>query len=159
MPAVIVGFRTLALSSSVSLAIVAVEVLRRLISSDGRERFAVGVGLAPIAPLQVADAGSRGGGISPCFGGCDPASLGNSGAFRAGGCCTAWDAALDGARRQPLKLSLRRSEEPEESRVPSTPSPKYPSSVKDATQQVSCFAFLRPWRQCNIPHLVVTAGV
>jgi hypothetical protein len=114
MPAVIVGFRTLALSSSVSLAIVAVEVLRRLISSDGRERFAVGVGLAPIAPLQVADAGSRGGGISPCLGGCDPASLGNSGAFRAGGCCTAWDAALDGARRQPLKLSLRRSEEPEE---------------------------------------------
>lgn len=113
MPGVMVGLRTLGLSSSVSLAAVAVEVLRRPISREGRVRFATGVGLVPIAPLQVADAGRRGGGISPCLAGCEPDSVGFSGAFRVGG-CVACDAAFDGARRQPLRLSLRRREEPEE---------------------------------------------
>lgn len=67
MPAVTEGFRTLGFSSSVSLAAVAVEVLRRLKSSDGRVRLVVGVGLFPSPPVHVADAGNRGGGISPCF--------------------------------------------------------------------------------------------
>lgn len=114
IPAVIVGLRTLGFSSSVSLATVAVEVLRLPKSSDGRVRFVAGVGLVPIAPLHVADAGNRGGGISPCLGGCGPDSSGFEGAFRACGFCAGWDAAFEDARRQPLKLSLRLSEEPED---------------------------------------------
>jgi hypothetical protein len=50
--------------------------------------------------------------MSPYLAGCD--SLGLSGAFRVGCCWEACVAAFDGARRQPLRLSLRRNEEPEE---------------------------------------------
>jgi hypothetical protein len=76
MPAVTVGLRIFGFSSSVSLATVAVEaeVLRRLKSRDGRVRLVAGVGLVPSEPLHVADAGNRGGSISPCFEGCAPTS-------------------------------------------------------------------------------------
>lgn len=75
-------------SSSVSLATVAVDAFRRPKSSEGRVRlvpelvlvFVFGVGLVPMAPLQVAEAGSRGGGISPSLGACSEAS----GAFWSG---------------------------------------------------------------------------
>lgn len=93
---------------------VEVEVLRRLKSSEGRVRFDAGVGLVPIAPLHVAEAGKRGGGMSPCLGGCGPDSSVFGAALRACGFCDGCEAALDDARRQPLKLNLRLSEEPED---------------------------------------------
>lgn len=99
---------------SVSLEMVAVEVLRRLKSNDGRVRLVVGVGLKPIAPLQVADAGNRGGGISPCFGGCGAGSSAFWAIFLACAVCEGWEAALEDARRQPLKLSFRLNEELED---------------------------------------------
>jgi hypothetical protein len=116
MPAVTVGLRTFGFSSSVSLATVAAEVLRRPKSRDGRVRFAVGVGLVPSPLVHVADAGNRGGGMSLCFEACGCAGESSAlwGALRA---CEFWEAcvaALDGARRQPLRLSLRLSEEPDD---------------------------------------------
>jgi hypothetical protein len=77
------------------------------------------VGLVPIAPLQVADAGKRGGGIPPCLDtcdcGCDVGSSGFWGAFLVGcGGCEACVAAFDDARLQPPKLSLRLREEPDD---------------------------------------------
>ena len=111
--AVPVGVRA-GFSPSVSLVSVAVEVLRRPKSSDGRTRWPVAGGLAPVAPLQVADAGNRGGGISPCLGGGGAGSSVFCGIFRTGGFCEGCDAALEGARRQPLKLNFRLREEPEE---------------------------------------------
>lgn len=70
--AVFVSLRAALASESFSLVIVAVEGFRRPKSSDGRMRcvFVSGVGLVLIAPLHVAEAGKRGGAISPCFGGC-----------------------------------------------------------------------------------------
>ena len=67
-----VSLRAAAASVSFSLLIVAVDGFRRPKSSDGRMRFVFvsGLGLVLIAPLHVAEAGRRGGGISPCFGGC-----------------------------------------------------------------------------------------
>jgi hypothetical protein len=88
----------------VSLAIVAVDALRRVKSSDGRVRFD-GVGLE----LHVADAGNLGGGISFCFDACCGGSATCEG-LCACAACDAWDAALDELRRQPLKLSLRLNE-------------------------------------------------
>jgi hypothetical protein len=114
MPAVTVGLRTLGFSSSVSLAAVAVEVFLRPKSSDGRVRLLAGVGLVPIAPLHVADAGNRGGGMSPCRGGCGAGSSAFWGTLRACWFCEGCEAAFDGALRQPLKLSLRLSDEPED---------------------------------------------
>lgn len=114
MPEVTEGLRTLGFSSSVSLAAVAVEVLRRPKSSDGRVRLAVGVGLFPSPLVHVADAGSRGGGMSPCLEGCAAGSSGFCIGLRACGFCDACVAALEGALRQPLKLSLRRNEEPDD---------------------------------------------
>jgi hypothetical protein len=100
----------------VSLVTAAVDVFRRPKSRDGRVRLLAGVGLVPMAPLQVADAGSRGGSISPCLGGCGCA-VGSSifwPGFRTCGTCDGCDAAFDDARLQPLKLSLRLRDEPEE---------------------------------------------
>lgn len=70
--AAFVSLRAADASESFSLVIVAVDGFRLLKSSDGRMRlaFVSGVGLVLIAPLHVADAGRRGGGISPCLGGC-----------------------------------------------------------------------------------------
>lgn len=67
-----VSLRAAAASESFSLVVAAVVGFRRPKSSDGRVRFvfASGVGLVVIAPLHVAEAGRRGGGMSPCFGGC-----------------------------------------------------------------------------------------
>lgn len=79
-----------------------------------------GVGLVPVpaAPLHVADAGSLGGGMPVFFAGCSCGcgldSSGRGPCFRVCGVCDVWFAALDEARLQPLKLSLRRSEEDEE---------------------------------------------
>lgn len=75
------GLRVACLSSSVSLAIVTVEALRRPKSSDGRVRleFVVVVvfvvGLVPRPPLQVAEAGNRGGAISPDLWACEEDSV------------------------------------------------------------------------------------
>lgn len=108
--------RVVDLSSSVSLAIVAVDALRRPKSSDGRVRFEfvvmLVVGLAPRPSVQVAEAGNRGGAISLALGVCEAFSAGFWGGFRADdwgwvGC----DAALEDDRRQPLKLSFRRRDE------------------------------------------------
>lgn len=111
----------LGFSSSVSLATVAVDAFRRPKSSDGRDRlvpvlvlvFVFSVGLVPMAPLHVAEAGSRGGGISPILGACKEESGAFWDGFRDDCGCAECDAALEDARRQPLRLSLRRSEEPD----------------------------------------------
>jgi hypothetical protein len=108
MPVFPTGLRALDFSSSVSLAIAAVDVFRRPKSRDGRVRLLAGVGLVPMAPLQVADAGNRGGSISPCLGGC---GSGVGSGFRV---CVLCVAAFDDARLQPLKLSLRLKDEPED---------------------------------------------
>lgn len=87
-----------------SLAIVVVDGLRLVKSSDGRVRFE-GVGLE----VQVAEAGSLGGGISLCFGAC----CGWSALCDVICECEVCDvcvAALDELLRQPPKLSLRRKE-------------------------------------------------
>jgi hypothetical protein len=52
--------------------------------------------------------------MSPCFAGCAAASLTFCEDLRACWVCEAWVAALEGARRQPLKLSFRLKEEPED---------------------------------------------
>lgn len=93
---------------------VAVEGFRREKSNEGRLRFVgVGLELEPSEPLQVADAGNLGGGISLCLGGCGACSvfetvLCGCGAFEA------WVAALEEARRQPLKLSFLLRDDPDE---------------------------------------------
>jgi hypothetical protein len=116
VPAPPTGLRALDFSTSVSLATADVEVLRRPKSRDGRVRFLDGVGLVPVVPLQVADAGNRGGGISPRLGGCgwDVGSSTFWAGFRGCGFCDGCDAAFDDARLQPLMLSLRRRDEPED---------------------------------------------
>jgi hypothetical protein len=116
MPAVPTGLRALDFSASVSLATAAVDVFRRPKSRDGRVRLLTGIGLVPIAPLQVADAGNRGGSISPCLGGCGN-GMGSSAFWPGFRFCGFWDgcdAAFDDARLQPLKLSLRLNDEPED---------------------------------------------
>ena len=113
------GLRAVGFSSSVSLAIVAVDALRRPKSSDGRARFEFMfefvfmfvVGLVPRPPLQVAEAGNRGGAISPDLCVCEDVSAGLGGGFRADWGWVGCEAALEDDRRQPLKLSLRRREE------------------------------------------------
>ena len=102
-----------ALSTSVSLATVAVEGFRRAKSRDGRVRFE-GVGLDPIDPLHVAEAGNLGGGMSLCFGGWGPCSSLFCEGLRDWEACETWDAALDEARRQPPRLSFRLSDDPDE---------------------------------------------
>ena len=100
-------------SNSVSLAIVAVEGLRRAKSKDGRVRLE-GVGLVPIDPLHVADAGSLGGGMSLCFGGWGGCSSVFCGGLRDWEACEMCCAALDEARRQPPRLSFRLKDDPDE---------------------------------------------
>lgn len=101
-------------SVSERLVTVAVEAWRRLESRDGRLRVVDGLGLVPREPLQVAEAGNRGGGMSPCFVGCGAGSSVFCGGLRDRLGWDPWPAAFDEARRQPLMLSLRRRDAPDE---------------------------------------------
>ena len=132
IPAFPAGLRALFFSTSVSLATADVEALRRPKSRDGRVRLVAGLGVELTAPLQVADAGNRGGGIPACLVDCccccccccgcccccccccGLASSAFGPGFRTWAVCAGCDAAFDDARLQPLKLSLRRREEPDD---------------------------------------------
>jgi hypothetical protein len=104
-----------AASDAFSLA-VAVNGFLLLKSSEGPLRLAVvsGVGLMLIAPLHVAEAGKRGGGISLCFGGCGADASACCVPFRGCWVLEGWAAVFESLRRQPPKLNFRLSDVPDE---------------------------------------------
>lgn len=100
------------LSTSLSLAVVVADGLRRAKSNDGRF-WLDGVGLVPMDPLHVADAGSFGGGMSQCFGGWGGCSSVFCGGLRDWVACEMCCAALEEARRHPPRLSFRLKDDPD----------------------------------------------
>ena len=114
--AVFVSVRRPTASDAFSLGAVAVNGFLLLKSSEGPLRLAVvsGVGLMLIAPLHVAEAGKRGGGISLCFGGCGADASACCVPFRACWVFEGWAAVFESLRRQPPKLNFRLSDVPDE---------------------------------------------